>query len=245
MSGLAGDHVKVLVDGYQLTGDSNRVTVDDKRQMHDVTVFEDVVHKFISGRLQSNLEHAGYFNPSAAASHPVLKDGVVNGVVSVFLGLNRMPIEGDPAYSLAVLQGHYKTMPEINKGISFAAKFANRGQQGGWGTILGAPQNASFTNTAIGVIVDSGAQSLNGGSAYLHVLENGGDTYTFIVEGSTTSEFAAPTTLATFTLDGAQLGSERVAITGTIPQYTRWKATRTDTPGGVNTMNIAVSLVRF
>jgi len=245
MSGLVGDHVKVLVDGYQLTGDSNRVTVDEKRQMHDMSAFEDVVHNFISGRRQSNLEHAGYFNPAAAASHPVLKDMALSGVVSVFLGLNAMPVGGNPAYSLSVLQGHYKTMPEINKGVPFIAKFANRGQLGGWGTILGAPQNAVFTNTANGSAVDNGAQTTNGGAAYLHVLDTSGtDTYTIIVEGSTTVGFASPTTLATFTLNGTQLGSERVAIAGTIPQYTRWKATHTAGSAGDST-TIAVVLVRF
>jgi len=49
--------------------------------------------------------------------------------------------------------------------------------------------------------------------------------------------------LATFTLNGSALGSQRVAISGTIPQYTRFKATRTGAAG--NPVKIAVSLVRL
>lgn len=246
MNALAGDHVKVLVDGYALTGDSNRITVDDKRQMHDVTAFEDVVHSFILGRRQIGVEHAGYFNPEAAKSHPVLKDTAVSGVVSVLVGLNAMPVEGNPAYSLSIRQGHYKTMPEINKVVPFIAKFANRGESGGWGTILGAPQTAVFTNTANGPAVDNGAATTNGGAAYLHVLDtSGADTYTMIVEGATNIGFSTGvTTLATFTLNGSQLGSERVAIAGTIPQFTRWRVTRATGTAGDST-TIAVVLVRF
>jgi len=38
---LAGDHVQVLVGGYELTGDMNRVTVNDTYDMHDITAFSD------------------------------------------------------------------------------------------------------------------------------------------------------------------------------------------------------------
>ncbi len=49
MAKLAGDHVQVLVDGYELTGDSNKITVSDVRDMYDVTAFADAVHRFIAG----------------------------------------------------------------------------------------------------------------------------------------------------------------------------------------------------
>lgn len=70
------------------------------------------------------------------------------------------------------------------------------------------------------------------------------DTYTIIVEGSTTGAFSGEeTTVATFTLDGSQIGSERVAITGTIPRYLRYKATRSGSAG--DNLRLAVSAVRF
>jgi hypothetical protein len=51
------------------------------------------------------------------------------------------------------------------------------------------------------------------------------------------------TTLATFRLNASAIGSERIAISGTIQQYTRFKATRSGAAG--NTVKIAVILVRF
>lgn len=240
---LAGDHAQVLVGGYELTGDSNRITVSDGYMMHDVTAFADAVHKFIQGPRQMSLDHAGYLNAAAARSHPVLKANTLDGIVSIFLGQNAAPVVGDPTYSLLTLQGKYGSTPEVNRYVPFAALFANKGDLGGWGVALAVP--VSFTNTTNGTAVNNGASSANGGAGFLHVLQAAAsDTYTIIIEGSATGAFAGEqTTLATFTLNASQLGSERVGIAGTIPQYTRFKATRTGSAG--NTVTIAISLVRF
>jgi len=41
MTKLAGDHVQILVGGYELTGDSNRLNINDSRDTFDVTAFGD------------------------------------------------------------------------------------------------------------------------------------------------------------------------------------------------------------
>jgi hypothetical protein len=173
----------------------------------------------------------------------VLKGIDVSGVVSVMLGLNTAPAVGNPVYSLYVLQGKYQPTPEVNKVIPFSAAFATQGEAGGWGVALTPP--VTFTNTATGTGVDNGASTANGGAANLHVLQAAAsDTYTIIVEGATNAGFSTGlVTLATFTLNASAINSERVDISSTIPQYTRFKATRTGAAG--NTVKIAVSLVRF
>jgi hypothetical protein len=164
--------------------------------------------------------------------------------VSALLGQNAAPANGDPVYSLAIRQGKYGVMPEIGKYVPFTATFANRGELGGWGVALGVP--TSFTNTANGPAVNNGAATTQGGAAFLHLLTAAAtDRYSITVEGSATGAFAGEqTTLATFTLNASQIGSESIQLAGTIPQYTRWKATRTSGSAG-NTVKIAVSLVRF
>lgn len=240
---LAGDHAQLLVGGYDLTGDSNRITISDVRQMHDVTAFGDAVHKTIAGQQLAVITHTGYFNPIAARTHPVLKSGTVQGVVSIILGQNAAPIVGDLAYSMDSVQSRYGAMPETSRYVPFMTGFANRGDLGGWGVALTPP--TSFTNTATGSAVDNGAASSNSGAAFLHVLQAAAsDTYTIIVQGATNSGFSVGlTTLATFTLNASTLGSERIAIAGTVPRYTRFKTTRTGSAG--NTVKIAISLVRF
>lgn len=240
---LAGDHVQVLVGGYELTGDSNRIAPTDQRDMHDVTAFGDAVHRFIPGPRTMSLDHAGYLNSDEARSHPVLRANMLDGIVSVLLGQNAAPVVGDPVYSLAALQSKYGTLPEIAKFVPFNATFANKGDLGGWGVALAVP--VSFTNTTAGAAVNNGAATSRGGAAFLRVLQAAAsDTYTIVIEGSATGAFSGEqTTLATFTRNASQISSERIAIAGTIPQFMRWKATRTGSAG--NTVKLAISLVRF
>src|SRR4051794_17656514 len=128
---LAGDHVQVLVSGYELTGDVNRIVVNDSRDMEDVTAFSDVAHKFIVGPRMVAVSHMGYLNPVAAASHPVLKAAAVQGAVSVLLGQNATPVVGDPMFSLYAQQGEYASAPSSDSYVPFSAFFANSGSLGG------------------------------------------------------------------------------------------------------------------
>lgn len=239
---LAGDHAQVLVDGYELSADSNRVTINDAAATYDVTAFGDQVHKAIRGSRIVTLDHIGYMDAAAARSHPVLKASAVDGVVSVIVGQNVAPVSGDPMYSLVSLQSKYSAMPRVGSYVPFAAFFANRGDLGGWGNALAVGD--SFTNTANGVTIDGGAASTNGAAAFLHVLTAAAsDTYSIIIQGSSASDMSGATTLGSFTLNASALGSERIVIAGSIPRYVRYRATRTGSAG--NTVKIAVNFVRF
>jgi hypothetical protein len=240
---LAGDHAQVLVGGFDLTGDMNRVSINDTYTMHQVAAFSDAVQKFIPGQRKITLDHAGYLNAQTARSHPVLRDVAVNGIVSVLMGQNATPAVGDPIHCLVASQEKYTSKPEVNKHIPFGATFANAGATAGWGRLLTPP--VGITATTSGSSVDDGAASANGGAAFLHVLQvSSPDTYSIIVEGATNVGFSTGVvTLATFTLNGSALGSERMGISGSIPQFVRYRATKTGT--GSNPLRLAVGLVRF
>lgn len=240
---LAGDFIQVLVGGYDLTGDSNRVMISDRYDMHDVTAFGDQVHNFIPGQRQVTVDHAGYLNTATSGSHPALKGANVQGVFSVFIGNNAAPVAGDLVFSVDTRQGRYAAAPETARYIPFTAMFANRGGSGGWGVALTPP--FSFIASGAGTVVNNGIPTTNGGAAFLHVLQAAlTDTYVITVQGATDIGFTTGVvTLATFTLNASQLGSEQQAIAGTIPQFTRFFVTRTGTAG--NPVKIAMSLIRF
>lgn len=124
MTKLAGDHVQVFVDGYDLTGDSNLITVTDIRDMYDVTAFQADVHTFVGGQRGVIVEHGGYMNVLDARSHPALKGADLQGVVSVILGQNATPVAGDPMYSVPIIQGQYKTALTRGGFVPFGARFA-------------------------------------------------------------------------------------------------------------------------
>lgn len=242
MPKLAGDHVQVLVGGYELTGDSNRVSINESRDLFDITAFGDEAHKFSLGQRMIALQHAGFMNSAEAGSHPVLQGAAVDGLFSLYLGANAAPAAGDPVFSLLARQGRYGALPQVNRMIPFQAAFANRGEDGGWGIALTQP--LAVIGSTSGDAVDNSGASTGGGLACLHVLEAAGsDAYAVTIEGSGSGAFAGEErTLATFTLDGRALGSEQVKIDGRIPRYTRWRAT-----AGLSAsdrIRIAISLIR-
>jgi hypothetical protein len=244
MMALAGDHVQVLVDGYDLTGDHNKIVIEDKRKMHVIEAFGDAVEKCIPGQRQPKLQHSGYFNPESGRSHPVLNGVIVTGVVSVLVGQNADPSVGDPMYNLLTQQEMYQTNAQFGEVLPFSANFNPRsGLNSGWGVALAVP--VSFTNTTNGGSVDNGSASNDGGLAFLHILQAAGtDTYSIVVEGSTTGAFGGEETIVgTFTLDASAIGSEQLVLTGTIPRYLRFKATRTGSAG--DTVRLAVAVMRY
>jgi len=240
---LAGDHVQIYVDGSELTGDLNHIGFGDRCTLHDVTTFGDAAHKFIAGQRQVTLEHAGYLNAQAARSHPVLRTGTVQGVVSVLLGQNAAPVVGDPAYSLRLIQGRYTTLPETARAIPFSAQLAGTGSAGGWGRALAI--NARFTSSTSGAGVDEGTATTRGGAVFLHIVQAAvTDTYSISVEGATNAAFTTGVvTLGTFALTASAVGSEQLALAGSIPQFVRFRATRTGTAG--NLVRLSMTLVRF
>lgn len=238
---LAGDHLQVLVDAYELTGDHNQIMIDDSYKVLNASSFGMAAEHYIHGQRSMGLSHKGYLNPAAAASHPVLKGIAINGVVSILVGQNAAPVLGDPVYNLLTQQEFYTSKPEIGQVIPFNAKFANRGELGGWGQILAVP--TSITNSSTGSNLDNGAASSNGGAAFLHILQDTNtDSYLIEVEGSANG-VSAWGQVAAFSSNGQNLGSERVALLTSIPRYLRYKATRTGSAG--DTLRLAISVLRF
>lgn len=236
----AGDHVQVLVNGHDLTGDHNRITVNDSYQMLEATTFGMNAQRFIAGQRQMSLQHVGYLNPDSTAAHPVLNTVSVEGVVSVLLGENTTPVAGDPVYNLLTRQEGYQTQPQMGQVIPFTAAFINSGDRGGWGTIL-LPLT-SITDSLTTGSIDAGAATTNGGAAFLHVLQAAPtDTYTLTLEHA--PDNATWTTVGTFTLDGSQVTSERLALSSTLSRYLRLRATRSGSAG--DTVRLMVSAVRF
>lgn len=243
MAALAGDYVQILVGGYDLTGDTNRLAIADTFDMHDVTVFGNTAHKVLPGLRRHVIGHDGYFEAGAGRSHPLLKELTLAGDISIYLGQNAIPNVGDPVYSLDGIEGQYRVWSEVNQTIRFGGLFAQRAGRGGWGVALAAA--TSFANSTVGGVINGGVVSSKGGSAFLHVLQAAAsDTYTLTVEGANDLAFTTGvTTLAAFSLNGSQVDAESTSIFGLIPQYTRFKAVRSGSAEDV--VKISMSLVRF
>lgn len=241
MSQLAGDHVQVLVGGYNLTADSHRISLMDSRGMLESTSFGDAVQNFQPGQRKVSLEHLGYLNAAASGAHTPLKTATLdNTPVSVLLGQNANPAVGDPVYSFVALQGKYQSLPQVGKIIPFTAQFGGKGVQGGWGQALTIAQ--SFSTTGVGTAV-GGTASNNGGVVFYHILQGADQTCTLSLQGADNSAF----TLNVVTLAGTSvvwnsgIGGAYALFPPAVPAFIRLSCTRTaGTP-----IVVTASLVRF
>jgi len=140
MSKLAGDHVRVLVDGYELTGDSNHLSIRDARDQHDVTGFGDAAHHFINGQVQAPVTLNGFLTTTAEiGTHPVIQGAYAAGVpvsLEVLVGQNAAPTSGDPKYSGEFIIQSYTPKLETGGAVSFTAVLQPAtGTAPAWGTV--------------------------------------------------------------------------------------------------------------
>ena len=228
MAKLAGDHVQVLADGFELTGDSNRISIDEGRDLFDITAFGDEVHKFSPGQRMMALQHAGFMNSADGA----LASGIAGGgggwrcsrSTWVRMRRRRLAIRSSVCWRG---RGRYGALPQVNQMIPFRAGFANRGEDGGWGIALTQPVDVTGTTSgqrrwtmaapAMAAVWHACmcwrrplAMPM---SSRLKVRARGA----FAGEESVLGDLRAWMARA--------LGSELAAINGTIPRYARWRAT--------------------
>lgn len=233
---LNGQMTTILVDGANLTSDSNTITIEDGYEMFDQTAYVSEVQCFVPTVRRAAIHHRGFLNPSENGSHPALRQVNVQGVVSIVADDSPSAL----TYSFLSRQTRYQTLPQFGGAIPFSAQFQAHGAVG-WGVALA--NGVTFNTTTAGNIVD-GNQASSEGIAFLHILQAAAsDTYTITLEGSASGSFTGEeSALATFTLNGSALGSETLTISSAIPRYIRWVASRSGAAG--DTIKITINLVR-
>ena len=178
MAKLAGDHVQVLVDGYELTGDSNRIIIDESRDLFDITAFGDAVHKFSPGQRTMALQHAGFMNSAegALASGPAGGGGGRRCSRSTWARTRRRRLATRSSVCWRG-RGRYGALPQVNRMIPFRAGFCQSRRRWRLGDRADAAGRCD-RDRLTGSTVDNGGANDGGGLACLHVLEAAaGDAY--------------------------------------------------------------------
>ena len=234
MSKLIGKDLKLILDGYDISGDENALTLDEMADELDSTAFGDSAHNFTLGLYQATTGINGYFNPATNRNHDRLKSLLgsnTGGVFSAFMGQGASPAIGDPAWGIIYVESKYSVNGSPPAMIATQAMLAGRGSArvANWGAVLKngiATTNTSSTNAA----VNNTAASANGGSGMLHVLgAMTTGTAVIVIEHST--DDITYVTLVTFTVDGSAIAGEvqNVAAGAAVRQYVRARHTLSTT----------------
>jgi hypothetical protein len=232
-------HFRVLVDGYDLSGDMRAINgIGVTFEQADATGWGNGAKQWLNGQgtvmldgltaLFNNTETAT--GPVAAGAHTVL-NGETELNAAVFMGIRAAPAIGNPAFGGPFTQGGYTLTGGGNDPVMVNASYYGSATQSLDAAVFGVALaiGAELSGTTNNASVDNTASSADGWIAYLHIPQTTGaqasNNWSFVIEHSTNDTDWS--TLTTFTANGNAITSERKSGSGTVNRYVRLKSTRT------------------
>jgi len=230
---------RIILGAYSMSAYARTASGSSVTDMHDVSAFTDVTKQFIPTLDTSTFSIGGPLEAVAASQWSQLALQKAFVAIGLSFPITYMPLGVDGA---AWLIDAFHTSLDDTTSHSGGADWSLTAQTNGITDINGVVlENAgTLTATADGTAHNNGAGTSNGAVFHVHTTAYSGLTSdVIIIEGSTTGAFSGEeTTIATFTTV-AGLGSQRLAVTGTVPRYLRAADTIVGT--GSITRTIAVS----
>lgn len=218
MAKQSGLGQRLLVGGYDLSGDVQSYEITGGGELLEVTGIDKSAKERIGGQRDGSLKWTSFFNPAAGRAHPVLS---VLPTADVQFTLCAGTTLGDPGACLIAKQPNYAGKRAQNGMFTFDVEAVANAYGLEWGTQLTAGVRADTTGTN-GTGVDQAAASTYGAQAYLQVLGVTGTSVTVKVQDSADNSSWADVTGLTFTA-ATGIAVQRLATsnTATIRRYVR------------------------
>lgn len=217
MAFVHGRKAKVYVNGYDLTAFMRAGSIQRTADMAEASPFMTDAKSYIPGMHDATISGEGMYDGAAAAI-----DEVLDAILGVATHANVLVDIGDEAVgSVAHGMKAGETSKDVDTATDDVAAVALEFQSssGAERCLIHKPLTVITTsNDGDGTSIDNGASSAYGGVGYLHVTSaTGGSLVVKVQHSADNSTFAD---LITFTAATA-IGSERVAVSGTVNRYTR------------------------
>ncbi|MCS6302376.1 MAG: hypothetical protein H8K07_01720 [Nitrospira sp.] len=218
MPAAHGRLTRVYINGYDLTGFYRKQGSELTRETAESTVFGLSDKTYLPGVRDASLSLEGIF------------DGAVDGIEQVLLAalaadptIAAICPQGDALGNIALGFSALETKYAIESSIDDIVSLANELQStGGRDRLLVHHALSTEVATGNGTSLDNGAQTTNGGVAYLQVPDITGITNLAVtIEDSADNVSFA--TILTFAGVTADRNAQRVAISGTVRRYTRMR----------------------
>jgi len=217
MPAAHGRLTRVYINGYDLTGFYRKQESDLTREMAESTVFNLEDKTYLPGQREASLSLEGLF------------DGAVDGIEQVLLAA----LAADPTIVAICPQGD--VLGNVAHGFSaLETKYAMDSSKDDIVTLANELQSNSSrdrlivhhalsTEVATGqsAAQNHGAATTNGGVGFLHVPDIAGITNLACVIEDSADGSTGWATILTFAGVTADRNAQRIAITGTVRQYTR------------------------
>lgn len=218
----SGKWVRCFTGGYALAARASEVQVESNFDELEASGFGEDKHYEV-GQGDGSITIDGYFDEVTLLA---LQSGATAKIVTVAFGNNAAPTVGDPTFSMGSAQSSMEPAIPRDGLAAVKAKFVQKYPLD-MGVLLADTTDTSADGN--GTSVNNGAATTAGGVGYLHLTGvSASDTVQVAVQHSANNSTWAD--LIVFTIDGATVEAERIAVTGTVNQYIRaeWDVTGSD-----------------
>jgi len=243
MAKTTGLDTRLYVEGYDLSGDANSLgSAGWSQNLLDVTTLDSSAIKRIVGEASGQMTVNVWFDAASNKSHSVFtslsgKQPTADQTVLVPMG----SAVGAKSAGIVAKQADYSVDSAPGSAISGVVNYSSTGGAPlEFGEMLTAHDD-THSSAGSGTVVDSGASSSNGASAYLQLLSLDSGSVTVNLQESTSSggSYANFMTFSTVAAAGAPT-AVRQTMEGTVQRYIKVVTT-----GTFSNAKIAVALCRL
>lgn len=221
MAKFHGKNVRVYIDGYDISGYTNTLNVEQTADIADVAAFGSRVKEYVVGLYDSKVTHDGFFDDTAfIGGHSVLSARIGSSVN--FMAIIGTTPGGYGFAGSAELESSYNINASISDAVKHKTALMNYGTQG---------VDPAFTVAARGTIpngttaaMTTTPTSIAGGRAYIQNFgsyslpagQSGGALGTVWLIGAADSAFTTGTAvIASFGSQGTAPSASGLAFSGT------------------------------
>lgn len=223
MAAVKGQYTTILVDGYDLSGYSNNLTIQAQNGQIDVTPFQSAAMVYLAEPVQGTIDHAGYFTGSTAAEmEKALYDRLASQSAYI-TGLLDTSTAACVGYIVpAGGNSDFQIQAPVANVITVQGKWAGTGIKRGIRVFSGTI-SATGAQTGVDFLTASAASA--GGFAVLHVTAITGTATdaTITWQTAAASNFTGAVTQGTFTFSA--IGAQTITSTATIGRWSRINCT--------------------
>jgi len=219
MAKFHGKNARAYIDGYDMSGYANSISVDQSADIVDVASFGDTKKNYVVGLYDSEATHDGFFDDTVdVGSHKILSDRLGSSVNAMFL-IGTAPGAHGFAGS-ASLENTFSVEASIGGAVVYKTKLSNSGTQGLDPTIQIASRGtlgAAGTTEAVATT----PSATGGGRAYIQNFGSYGDVgagnigTVWLIGGAQAAFSSGTAIIASFGLQGTAPSASGLAFTGT------------------------------
>jgi hypothetical protein len=229
MAHVLSQNTRVYVDGYDISGDASAVEVSTSAVMADNTTLSQAGHVHKKGILDDSFTYEGFFDDDAAQVDTIFaalrqSTGYATDIFSAYPNLDTV---GQPGMAGALENSNYTVTGKVAELLIMKGNFVI---EGGAMRVKSLGTKATIAGTTTGTAVNDGAQSLLGGSWFIHVFAiscaGGNARVNFTLQDSANNADWATVGTESYNISGSTPTQSLHSFTGTLRQYVRLLVTK-------------------